>query len=161
MRGGCIMFRQLLNGSLSFEAIGCLLCWMIVTGTYIIEEEEIFSFVQQWFGSAVARRKPTTKKVTGSVFPLKEGALSDVVHACKNAALAEVAADAWISRWSGDAWLFNSVMALNKLAGAPGHLRPGKWSRTVHCQLETSCSTSQYGADSADRCYRGRLAKRS
>eukprot|EP00435_Cladocopium_sp_Y103_P056874 s86_g19.t1 len=105
----------------------------------------------QWMKSFVgftAAANLSAARGRNSVFPFREGELETFIGRFKEFSLEEIATSEVVERWHEEAWLFNCVTALNKLAGYKGFPYPGRWTSSEHA-----------AADSMRRAIRRRCAR--
>ena len=63
--------------------------------------------------------KPAVHRpLKGEVFPIRLGGLAALVKALRSVSLEGASADSFVSRWSDEAWLFNSIQMTNFLHGS-------------------------------------------
>lgn len=114
----------------SYSKTGCALAWLIIAGDDgLVSDSTTQEFTAMWL-QEIAKNKPAPPRGKGAAFPIREGELHELVTAFRGAALAKVVVEPLLSQWSGKAWVYLSICALNRLAGESVMPVTGRWSKT-------------------------------
>lgn len=131
----------------SFNRTGCVLAWMVIAGTPSLTlDSYIDEFTYMWLQDT-AKNKPAGGRSKGAALPFREGELLDLVEAYQGLALTNVVDAAQVTKWSGKAWVYLAMMALNRLAGWRARPEPGRWSLAERTSAQSLASAVQRRGD--------------
>eukprot|EP00435_Cladocopium_sp_Y103_P011771 s1280_g3.t1 len=125
-------FKSAIAVCTSYKHTGCVLAWWLIQGT--VADGLIFQVpqgIRSYTGITAAANLSAARR-RNSVFPFREGELETFIGRFKEFSLEEIATSEVVEQWHEDAWLFNCVTALNKLAGYKGSPYPGRWTSSEH-----------------------------
>ena len=130
-------WKSLIPCCTSYKILGCVLAWSLLhcadAGDLIFH---IPPWMKKWQGVTAAANLSAARG-RNSVFPFREGDLSIFTAKFKEFSLEEVSSPEVAEKWSSCAWLYNTVSALNKLAGYRGIPYEGRWTSSERAAVES------------------------
>ncbi len=115
----------------SLSLVGCILAWMVIRADGDVTEDSRLRPIWWLLKSARAGHSAVHQLPRkGEAFPFPVGGLNGFVEAAGKCSYSVVISEAFVTRWSHDAWLFCSLQYCNYMHGCRA-LIPGSW-RKVH-----------------------------
>ena len=112
----------------TYRSMGCVLAWCLI---HSADAGDLIFRIPQWMKAwrgFTAAANLSAARGRNSVFPFREGDLSTFTAQFNKFSLEEVVSPEVVETWSSCAWLYNTISALNKLAGYKGSPYIGRWT---------------------------------
>lgn len=116
--------------------IGCILAWQCLAAFDCTMVSGRYRGLWQILCGVGAGRPAVHRPLKGEVFPIRLGGLAGLIKAMRSVPMSGALSDSFVSRWSDEAWLFNSIQMENFLHGCRAMVF-NRWRKTDLAAVET------------------------